>query len=140
MSNIKVTIQPLQGPIRTVVLEQPSLTVRVQGVVDSSRIVKGDPGPMGPIGPVGPVGPQGPALEIVTDEIILNSTHINNKAVALSSPVTSNWVLLCPDRGIPQRHGIDFSINRDDNTIRWMNMGLDGVLRVNDRIVIHYLA
>jgi hypothetical protein len=137
MSDLKVTIQPIQGPSRTVVIEQPSLQVRISGVVDSAKVVKGDKGDIGPVGPVGPVGPM---PEIKVDEITLNISHITTRSVTLSSQASSNWALLFPDRGTPQRYGIDFSLNREDNTIRWSNMGLDGVLRENDRIVIHYLT
>jgi hypothetical protein len=123
---IKLTIQPDNAAPRSGVANAPL------------SIFKGDKGDPGLPGPQGPAGQAGQASTIKRDVIILNGTHISTKIVNLTSSPASDWVFLMPDKGIPQRAGIDFFLDRNDNTIKWMGMGLDGVLRVNDRLEIHY--
>lgn len=139
MSSYNITLVPQTGPTRLITITQPSLSVSIIDPSDRPTFIQGEPGPVGAKGDAGPMGPPGPSVSIKRDVFNLNTAHISTKTVTLSASPSSDWVLFMPDRGIPQRSGIDFLLQRDDNTIRWTNMGLDGVLRVNDRIEVHYL-
>lgn len=107
--------------------------------IPGPRGPKGAKGDRGPQGIQGPMGERGVPAEIRIAPFILKADDIAQKKVVINDTIFTNWILLIPDAGVSQRLGIDFEFDKTSNEIRWANLGLDGVLEVNDRIEIHYL-
>lgn len=135
-----VKIQPAIGPTKTVVIEKKAFNVRVRGVIDSAKIIRGDQGPAGLQGEVGPQGPIGNSITIFKQPTILTLSHIEDKGIVLNAIPDGDYMFFLPDGGIPQRVGLDFLYDHSQNKITWSNLGLESILEIGDRIDVEFFV
>ena len=136
-----IKIQPATGPTKTVVIEKKAFNVRVRGVIDSAKIIQGEPGVQGLQGEPGPIGPIGKSVTIFKQPTILNMSHIEDKGIVLNAIPDGEYMFFLPDGGIPQRVGLDFLYDNSQNKVTWSNLGLESILEIGDRIdVVFFVA
>lgn len=73
--------------------------------------------------------------------IILTTINISNKYIVLTeAPTVKSKTRVIVIGGPEQEYGVDFVVTNDDGGKRlsWAGLGLDGVLEVNDSIVVTY--
>jgi hypothetical protein len=83
------------------------------------------------------------ASTIRTVEIfILDATNITNKYVTLNSiPETANDTIIIIKGAPNQDYGTDFQMDgTTTDRLSWDGLGLDGILRVNDKLTVTYSA
>lgn len=69
--------------------------------------------------------------------ITLTAQNISDKfAVLPYTPVLPNEVIIVPAGGIQQLNGIDYEVS--GNILSWETLGLDGVLEVNDVLIVQH--
>lgn len=135
-----IKIQPANGPTKTVVIEKKSFNVRVRGVIDSAKIIQGEPGVQGLQGEPGPIGPIGKSITVFKQPTILTTSHIEDKGIVLNATPDGDYMFFLPDGGIPQRVGLDFLYDHSQNKVTWSNLGLENILEVGDRIDVEFFV
>lgn len=135
-----IKIQPAIGPTKTVVIEKKAFNVRVRGVIDSAKIIQGEPGVQGLQGEPGPIGPIGRSVTIFKQPTILTVSHIEDKGIVLSAIPDGEYMSFLPDGGIPQRVGLDFLYDHSQNKVTWSNLGLENILEIGDRVDVEFFV
>lgn len=73
--------------------------------------------------------------------ITVTAEHIAAGEISLpQAPPYPDWVRLVPEGGIEQVNGVDYKVvvSEMGATLSWKNLGLDGVLENNERILLIY--
>lgn len=82
-------------------------------------------------------GSSGSNLKIFTEYYTLNTDNIQSKQITLPrQPAAESSLVFIPSGGSAQIPGIDFTVT--GSTITWENLGLDGTLSIDDKILITY--
>lgn len=69
----------------------------------------------------------------------LTQENIDDKRFYLSRRPATAWIYFHPDKGIPQRRGIDFQYSSQDNSLTWGGYGLEQTLIAGDTIEYAYM-
>ena len=81
----------------------------------------------------------GISSKIITEYITLDESNILNKTITLSNePFESSGFVFIPSGGPAQIQNVDFTVS--GSTVTWANLGLDGYLYADDKVVLTYTA
>ena len=85
-------------------------------------------------------GALGSYWELITVTRTITQQEDDSKSLVLRNYPLDDCALLLSCEGVDQYEGLDFTINRDTKTITWDGLGLDNIVKKDDRFVISYVT